>query len=386
MPKGPGETVDFLEPPSGKTDACLAADLEKVEAVADRIAEPAAQLYQRLRGELSYDLPIRRAYASDWLPGNDGLCPEPMLGSGTAAGGEGAEPRIRGWNWLFWPLIRLGFEEGGSSVKEKPGVCHSPKRGLLAPFGQIVAGEHGFPEVAQLSVVRIGNAIFASVPAEVTTIAGDRIRRSMLLRLEGADWKPQHVALIGLANGFLQYVPTREEYQLQHYEGGSDMYGPGAAEFLAARLADLTGTLRGGAGIHSPPAQVGPITAYPGPASAIMPQPRGAPKQLKFRVTLRCDAGRLMGEVYDLGPGDLFPRDSVFLQLVVDGGDGKPVATDGDGFLEVQAGGWKRDGYLWRIRWRRQPEALSYRLQRVGPDGKLLRQSDSKTCAMKESS
>ncbi len=86
LPKGPGEAVDFLEPPSGKTGACLEADLDVVEALADRVAEPAAQLYQRLRGELSYNLPIRRAYASDWLPGNDGLCPEPMLGSASGAG------------------------------------------------------------------------------------------------------------------------------------------------------------------------------------------------------------------------------------------------------------------------------------------------------------
>jgi hypothetical protein len=111
-----------------------------------------------------------------------------------------------------------------------------------------------------------------------------------------------------------------------------------------------------------------------------MPQAIGPPKHPKLRVTLRCDAGRLAGDVYDLGPGDVFPRDSVFLQLVVEGGDGKPVATDGDGFLEVHAAGWKQEGYLWRVRWRRQPDAVRYRLERLGPDGQMLRTSAPATC------
>lgn len=381
LARGPGEAVDFLEPPARKTAACLDADLEKVEAVAERVAERAAALYSQLRARLSSDLPIRRGFSSNWLPGNDSLCVAPELGSGTAAGGEGAEPRIRGWRWLFWPLLYLGFEEGGSSVQKRPGTCQSPKRGLLEPFGQIITGEHGFPEVAQLTVVRVGDAIFASVPAEVTTIAGARIRQAMVERLQGADWQPANIAIIGLANGFLQYVTTRAEYNLQHYEGGSDMYGPGTGEFLARRLADLTGLLRGGAAAPSPPAQVGPITAYPGPASEIMPLPLGPPREPNFRVILRCEAGRLAGDVYDLGPGDVFPRDSVFLRLLVEGRDGKSVATDGDGYLEVHGIGWKRGGYLWRIRWRRPPDAVSYRLERLDLDGKVLRKSDPVTCA-----
>jgi neutral ceramidase len=70
-----------------------------------------------------------------------------------------------------------------------------------------------------------------------------------------------HVAIMGIANGHIQYVTTREEYGAQLYEGSSNVYGPGTAEMLQDQLRSLTQSLKG----NDPIVAVGPITVKPGP-------------------------------------------------------------------------------------------------------------------------
>ena len=71
-----------------------------------------------------------------------------------------------------------------------------------------------------------------------------------------------------------QYVATKEEYALQHYEGGSTLYGPEMASFLERRLVALVeGLLRNPA--DAP--QVLPLMAHPGPDQELaLPPPRAA--------------------------------------------------------------------------------------------------------------
>src|SRR6185436_19519305 len=133
-----------------------------------------------------------------------------------------------------------------------------------------VVGEHGLPETAQLTVVRIGDALFASVPAEITTVLGRTMKVAMAQSASG--WTPRHLAVIGLANGSIQYVTTEAEYQRQDYEGGSNLYGPKTGPFLVRRLAELAARIPSDR-TASPIVEIGPIIAYPGPPSTIMASP-----------------------------------------------------------------------------------------------------------------
>jgi neutral ceramidase len=202
---------------------------------------------------------IRRAFTTVTLPGNDGLCGHPLIGSAAAAGAEALVTRVRGWDWVVWPFFRMGMEEGGGGAQRAKG-CHDTKRPLQRPIQKrLLVGEHGFPEVAQLAAVQIGPLLLVAVPAELTTVTWRSIQERLveLSRPAGVE----HVALIGLANGYLQYVTTAKEYELQHYEGGSTLYGPGMAGFLERRLVELvTGMLRTPA--DAP--QVLPLMAHPG--------------------------------------------------------------------------------------------------------------------------
>ena len=73
-------------------------------------------------------------------------------------------------------------------------------------------------------IFRIGNLAILGLPFEVTTMAGRRLRKTVLDALSpvGVDT----VVIAGLANDYLHYLATREEYSAQMYEGASTYAGP----------------------------------------------------------------------------------------------------------------------------------------------------------------
>ncbi len=383
-PKGQPGIVDFLEPPPADRRRCLDTALETIDLIAQHIADSAMQLYTRLGRRLTTRVPMRRVFRTAWLPGTGGLCNTPILGSGAAGGAEGAETRVRGWDWLFWPLLRGGIGEGGPAVDPQPGQCHSPKRGLVEPLqSKLVVGEHGFPEIAQFTLVRVGDVLFAATPGEITTTAGDRVRAAMraALRLH-STWNPQVIAVISLANGFIQYVPTREEYGLQHYEGGSALYGPGTAQFFSDRLSEMVLELPTG-GAPSPAGLVAPITAYPGPPTSLLPTPPiRVPAIGALAITLLCRDGRLTAEWTDLAPTTLFPRAGPLGRFVETTATGSlTAATDGDGSVEVEAKSGSTTA-AWTASWRLPASGLSgeYRFERLDQGGTAIAVSTTRLC------
>ncbi|NGY03731.1 neutral/alkaline non-lysosomal ceramidase N-terminal domain-containing protein [Solimonas terrae] len=77
---------------------------------------------------------------------------------------------------------------------------------------------------APFQIFRIGNLAILGVPWEVTTMAARRLRKTVLDALSpvGVDT----VVIAGLANAYLDYMATREEYSAQLYEGASTYFGP----------------------------------------------------------------------------------------------------------------------------------------------------------------
>jgi hypothetical protein len=104
----------------------------------------------------------------------------------------------------------------------------------------------------------------------MTEEMGKRVRASVLGAVAGAGIA--RVVISGLANEYLSYFTTPEEYDRQHYEGGSMLYGRTSSEVLKAALTDLATTL-----VQGKPAP----TPYPydprnGLAPASGPFPQGA--------------------------------------------------------------------------------------------------------------
>ncbi|GAB2448011.1 neutral/alkaline ceramidase [Nocardia tengchongensis] len=92
---------------------------------------------------------------------------------------------------------------------------------VLAPLG-ILPPRPWVPQVVPLQLMRIGDLVLASGPAEYTVVSGLRIRRLVARAL---NVPLENVLLQGYANGYCGYVTTPEEYASQQYEGGETLFG-----------------------------------------------------------------------------------------------------------------------------------------------------------------
>ena len=100
------------------------------------------------------------------------------------------------------------------------------------------------PRAVPLAVLRIGNRVIATIPGEMTEEMGKRVRASVLGAVQGAGVNT--VVLSGLANEYVSYFTTPEEYERQHYEGGSTLYGRYSSNLLKQSLTDLAARMAGG--------------------------------------------------------------------------------------------------------------------------------------------
>ncbi len=351
-PRTPPAPEAWRAPPKALHD-CLKRGRDSVNRLGDRLTLQAETLFSALRSRLRHDIRISRAFETVELKGHPGsypLCPQPRSGVANAAGARDHRSRI--YRWKLFGLFPLGFEEGGRAIRKDKVDCQGAKRPVLGFLQGPLVGEHGFPETGQLAVVQVGGVLVAAVPAEITTEAGMRIKR----RIRESGGTPRDtVIVLGLSNGYVQYMTTPEEYEAQHYEGGSDLYGPNSAPFVGEELAHLAASVRR----DSATVAVTPIEAHPGPAVSHFPwntvglHPSGIKRAFEKPS---CEHGELRVRWTDVDPGSLPLGDGPVLEIFrVDSGTSVPkthLAWDDDRAVEVRAIGRQgRAGYVWEVRW-----------------------------------
>jgi neutral ceramidase len=107
------------------------------------------------------------------------------------------------------------------------------------------------PEVLPLQIATLGNLAIIAVPFELTTMAGRRLRQTVLNQL--APLGVKRAVIAGLANAYAGYVTTREEYAKQHYEGASTHFGPWTLAAIQQETDKLAMALRNGAPVPPGP-------------------------------------------------------------------------------------------------------------------------------------
>ena len=100
------------------------------------------------------------------------------------------------------------------------------------------------PQAVPLMTVRVGDRIIASLPGRADR-RGRAAGQGRGARGAGAAGV-KRVVVAGLANEFIQYLTTPEEYDRQHYEGGSTLYGPPSSVLLTQELGALAGRMARG--------------------------------------------------------------------------------------------------------------------------------------------
>ncbi|HEX5050756.1 MAG TPA: neutral/alkaline non-lysosomal ceramidase N-terminal domain-containing protein [Planctomycetota bacterium] len=107
---------------------------------------------------------------------------------------------------------------------------------LLPDLTHLVAPPESFPATVPLAVYRLGDLCLATLPGEFTTVMGRRVASAVA---ERAHVAPARVLLLGLANEYVSYFTTPEEYEAQQYEGASTLYGAESGPWIAHNLAQL---------------------------------------------------------------------------------------------------------------------------------------------------
>jgi neutral ceramidase len=134
----------------------------------------------------------------------------------------------QGGKWTFLETGRGGagkafefFSMGNPEAPDwlDPTVAEARRLNNADALGDRPWTQHVLP----VQILRIGDIAIAALPNEPTTVSGYRIQRQLEAALRASGIRD--VVIAGYANGYASYLTTYEEYQLQKYEGSSNLHG-----------------------------------------------------------------------------------------------------------------------------------------------------------------
>lgn len=145
-------------------------------------------------------------------------------------------------------LHRLGWKEritGTSTPSQGDKQPALDIRGVSRSITRSIISRSSYPAQVPLGIYRIGDLTLATLPGEFTTVMGRRVRISIADAIapvtRQAQVDPKRVLLVGLADEYVSYFATPEEYALQDYEGASTLFGPWSGPFIQQELTALAG-------------------------------------------------------------------------------------------------------------------------------------------------
>jgi len=120
-------------------------------------------------------------------------------------------------------IFGVSVIDQATAVAERKGQL--PKPVVLMPG---IEQPPAVPQVLPVQLLRVGSFAVLGIPGELTTMAGRRLRTTVLDATSTTGIR--HVALSTYANEYTQYITTPEEYSSQQYEGASTLFGPHTLE------------------------------------------------------------------------------------------------------------------------------------------------------------
>ena len=205
-------------------------------AEADRLGrelgERALALFRSLDGQLTEDVRIRHQYAEIPLGkqhplGGVTVCERALVGFPVVGGSEESESDLP----HHLPAVREGER------RASPQGCHTWKNPAGAFLQKLMHKD--FPTMYTFQVVRINQLLLVAVPGEMSTEMGWRVKHAVLQAAQQTQQPVTHVAVVGLANQYVSYFTTPEEYDMQHYEGAATLFGPDSGPFIQTHLVHL---------------------------------------------------------------------------------------------------------------------------------------------------
>jgi neutral ceramidase len=206
-------------------------------AKADEVGRAEARAMLRAWRRARRHLSGRPAFTPRWTR----VC---FCGQKVRGGGAVANTPSVGFPFL------TGSEENRGPLYDETHVNHEGDRLPVdnGPQGRKIQAvgppEAQFPTAVPLLAFHLGDRIIASVPGEMSVEMGRRTRAAVLAAARPLGVR--RVVLAGYANEYIHYFTTPEEYEKQHYEGGSTLFGKFSSYLIRDGLADLTARLAAG--------------------------------------------------------------------------------------------------------------------------------------------
>ncbi|TGL87174.1 alkaline ceramidase [Leptospira congkakensis] len=160
---------------------------------------------------------------------------------------EGTTVDSLDWNTNSADAFKSSFLGGAlgvlwpASTSEAYKLCHAEKPVLIPTGVASFDGNPWTPPVIPMQIIKIGNLAILAIPAEVSTMAGRRLRSLVKNVLAN-----EYTVIAGLSNSYTSYLTTREEYSSQQYEGASTQFGPNTLVGYEQEFGKLASALRNG--------------------------------------------------------------------------------------------------------------------------------------------
>lgn len=263
---------------------------------------------------------VRPEFTPDGLPHRTS---PPVFAAAAIAGtdeGEGFRGFHQGRN-PFWDAMSKAYYRLSPRLRE----THAPK-GIVAPGSVLNRMTPFVQERVPVQLFRIGRLHLIAIPAEVTIVAGLRLRRQVAA-IVGADLAD--VLVVGYSNAYVHYVTTPEEYEDQRYEGGSTLFGRWELPALQQIVAGLAEAMRDGR-----PAETGPRPGRLTTRSWLRPLPAdaGAFGSVVRQPEPEYRAGETVTTVFaSANPNNDLRRNATYLEVQREAAAGwVRIADDGD--------------------------------------------------------
>lgn len=235
----------------GGDNGCEPTDIASTKLSGEKQFNHAVMLYQSARELVAGAVDYRHTYVKFDEIDIDGkytgegpkkTCPAALGLSMIAGAADG--PGI-GWQGLACDKYKFLWFFCESSVSDcqgnKPVIVTT---GTKKPYPWT-------PNILPLQLVKVGDLIIIAVPGEFTTISGQRLTKTVMDQLAGTDVR--YAVIAGLSNAYAGYVATREEYEVQRYEGASTHFGPWTLAAYQQEFARLATALSQGTSVMPGP-------------------------------------------------------------------------------------------------------------------------------------
>ncbi|HUT80546.1 MAG TPA: neutral/alkaline non-lysosomal ceramidase N-terminal domain-containing protein [Candidatus Bathyarchaeia archaeon] len=190
---------------------------------------------------------------------------------------------------------------------------------ILLPVGRAkYRGIPFFPQIFPLQILKLGSICIVGFPGEITSIAGIRLKNTILSTFKGTETK--YCLLNCYANSFSNYTTTKEEYSQQHYEGASTLFGPNQLEAYQQEYQKIAEKIRDNLNV---------------PLGASFPKHKSREKRLRLKVRYDDDPmGKNYGDVLTQPNSSYSYNEKVLVEFI--GANPRNNPRIMDTFLEVQ--------------------------------------------------